>query len=313
MIRKLQDIAPAFARAWLRLYTSGMPADLRDARHADVNTDLWEHQQDAQGDGASPVAIAAEVLLRTLVGVPDDLGWRREAASARRGVANQGRIGTIMVSMGQIRWMGFCAVLSVAIWMGLSLVLTIFEEIGRVYTSETGWHYGGVAGNMILFVMAILLLCLMLAAVGLYTQQRAHIRKVGSIVFTILLAGISSLLIADALIVLSAYLFSNLDDSINSIGVPVGLWWFIFFAAGTYLLTPVGLLLFGIGLPSPSRRVAFVLLGWLAAVQVIWWNGLTLGAALGIVNIVLPGMCFGLLGYSLLSRSRTASRLETNP
>ena len=138
MIRKLQDIAPAFARAWLRLYTSGMPADLRDARHADVNTDLWEHQQDAQGDGPSPVAIAAEVLLRTLVGVPDDLGWRREAANARRGVANQGRIGTTMVSMGQIRWMGFCAVLRTLIRIKLPT-----HDGSLVYCPHAAEHRAG--------------------------------------------------------------------------------------------------------------------------------------------------------------------------
>ncbi len=116
------------------------------------------------------------------------------------------------------------------------------------------------------------------------------------------------LLIADALGMLLAYFSSNHPN----IGFPIGLWWFILFAAGTYLLTPVGLLLFGIGLPDPSRRVALVLLGWLVAVQAIWWNGLRLGAALGIVNIVLPALCFALLGYSIWSGSRAASRLESS-
>ena len=213
----------------------------------------------------------------------------------------------MMISQKQMRWMGFCAVLSGAIWMALSIVLTVFEKAGRVYTSETGWHYGGVAGNLILFGMAVLLSCLMLGAVGLYTQQRAQIRKVGSIGFKILLAGISSLLIADALMMLLAYFYSN----VGSIGFPVGLWFFIFFAAGALFLTPVGLLLFGIGLPSPSRRVLLVLLGWLVASQAMSWNGLRLGSALEIVSIVLPGLCFALLGYSIWSRSRPASRLET--
>ena len=213
------------------------------------------------------------------------------------------------ISMKQIRWMGFCAVFGGAIWMGLGIVFAVFEDIGRVYGSDgTGFIYGGLAGNLLMFGMAILLLCLMLGVVGFYTQQRAHIRKVGSIGFRILLAGISSLLIADALMMLLGYFYSNHPD----ISFPVGLWWFIFFAAGMYLLTPVGLLLFGIGLPSPSRRVAFVLLGWLVAVEAMSWNGLGLGSALGIVNIVLPGLCFALLGYSIWSRSGPASRLETN-
>ena len=217
----------------------------------------------------------------------------------------------MMISMKQTRWMGVCAVLGGATWMGLSIVLTVFDDMGRVYGSDgTGYIYGGMAGALILFSMALVLLCGMLGTVGLYAQQR-DIRKVGSIGFRVLLAGISSLFIADALMFL---MLVGVFYSKESFGFPggVGLWWFIFFAAGTYLLTPVGLLLFGIGLPSPSRRVAFVLLGWLAVVQVIWWNGLTLGSALGTVNIVLPGLCFALLGYSILSRSGPASRLETS-
>ena len=146
MIPGVQQIASALARAWVRLYTRGMPADLREARRAEIAADLWEHQHDAREKGVPQATVAVEILLRTVVGIRDDTGWCFEAVRARRGVANQGRIGT-MISIKQIRWMGFCAVLSSAIWMGLTIVLTVFENAGRVYTSETGWFLGGWPGT----------------------------------------------------------------------------------------------------------------------------------------------------------------------
>ena len=218
------------------------------------------------------------------------------------------------ISVQQIRWMGFGAVLGGAIWIGLSVLTVGFD----------GGLHGGMAGLFILasgretpaaimlisiFGMAILYLCLMLGAVGVYTQQRAHIRKVGLIGFRILLAGISSLLIADALMMPLSDIYRDQGEVITT----VGLSWAFFYYVGALLLTPVGLLLFGIGLPSPSRRVAFVLLGWLVASEAWAFNYLRLGSALEIVSIVLPGLCFALLGYSILSRSRAAPRLETNP
>ena len=41
-MRGLQEIAPALTRAWVEWYTNGMPAELRDVRRAEVDSDLWE-------------------------------------------------------------------------------------------------------------------------------------------------------------------------------------------------------------------------------------------------------------------------------
>ena len=35
-------------RAWTRLYTSGMAPEIRDARRAEIDSDLWEFHEDAR-------------------------------------------------------------------------------------------------------------------------------------------------------------------------------------------------------------------------------------------------------------------------
>ena len=118
MITRLHKIAPAVARAWVRLYTRGMPAELRDARREEIDADLWEHQQDARDNGASHAIVGVEIMLRTLLGIPDDLGWRREALNSRLGAAIEGRIGTMAISVRHIRLMGLCTLLGGALMAG---------------------------------------------------------------------------------------------------------------------------------------------------------------------------------------------------
>ena len=59
--------AAGVARWWTRLYTAGLPDDLRDARRAEVESDLWE----SVSDGAP----SRHILARVALGVVDDLTW----------------------------------------------------------------------------------------------------------------------------------------------------------------------------------------------------------------------------------------------
>jgi hypothetical protein len=56
------------ARLWTRVYTSGLDPSLRDARRAEIESDLWESQQHADG--------RAQILSRLVAGVVDDVLWR---------------------------------------------------------------------------------------------------------------------------------------------------------------------------------------------------------------------------------------------
>jgi hypothetical protein len=64
------------ARAWVRLYTCGLPVDRRDARRAEITSDVWEHTHDGARNGSG--AVAASVLRRVIAGMPADLAWRVE-------------------------------------------------------------------------------------------------------------------------------------------------------------------------------------------------------------------------------------------
>ncbi len=72
-------------RAWTRVYTCGMGQTRRDARRAEVESDLWEH---AHADDCPPRPL--EILGRLLLGVPDDLRWVLEQGGDMLGATRRG-------------------------------------------------------------------------------------------------------------------------------------------------------------------------------------------------------------------------------
>ena len=84
------EVAIGAVRGWTRLYTWRMPPAQREARRAEIESDLWEFREDpVHARGLSP---AAHVLVRLLRGVLADLVWRTEHTAAgerslRRSVA----------------------------------------------------------------------------------------------------------------------------------------------------------------------------------------------------------------------------------
>lgn len=105
------QIAVGIARAWVHLYTSRMAPELRVIRRAEVDSDLWAHQKDAVEEGVPPLVTALQVLLRTCLGVLDDLSWCLEA----RQPTQRGGIIPMEFSPRQTRWMGISLVAGGAI------------------------------------------------------------------------------------------------------------------------------------------------------------------------------------------------------
>ena len=68
--------AAGVARWWTRLYTAGLPVDLRDARRAEVESDLWE----SVADGAP----SRHILARVALGLADDLTWSLTGTDGNR-------------------------------------------------------------------------------------------------------------------------------------------------------------------------------------------------------------------------------------
>lgn len=82
-------LAVQCVRAWTWLYTWRMPPALRETRRAEIESDLWEFRSDAAGDDL--LGSALHMLLRLLIGMPDDVGWRVEHASSRNAYAGKHR------------------------------------------------------------------------------------------------------------------------------------------------------------------------------------------------------------------------------
>jgi hypothetical protein len=73
--------AVACTRGWTRFYTGGLSADAQGARCQQIESDLWDSIDDARARGLSDRTAAAEIVMRLLLGMPDDLAWRGEESS----------------------------------------------------------------------------------------------------------------------------------------------------------------------------------------------------------------------------------------
>jgi hypothetical protein len=77
-------IAAAIVRTWARAYTWGTPSVWAEQRRGEIESDLWEQQQDSHG--ARGLAPAVHVLARLFAGITDDLSWRVERTTLQDNV-----------------------------------------------------------------------------------------------------------------------------------------------------------------------------------------------------------------------------------
>jgi hypothetical protein len=140
------------ARWWTRVYTAGLPEDLRESRRAEVESDLWE----SLADGAPP----HHILARTALGLPDDLTWSLTVMDTSTRATAKWSLGTLLVivlswmwltlapqsvTMLESRWAFPAAsvfhLLGIVLFIGMRLVVDL-----RV----TGLAFGGLAVTDIL-------------------------------------------------------------------------------------------------------------------------------------------------------------------
>ena len=70
-------------RLWTQLYTCALPVAVREARRAEIASDVWHSVHDPDRD--APWRLALQMILRLLLGIRDDLGWRWEQPKATPG------------------------------------------------------------------------------------------------------------------------------------------------------------------------------------------------------------------------------------
>lgn len=85
----MKDLTIAIVRAWTWLYTVPARPALRDRRREEIESDLYEFQRDIQlADGPG---LAIHMLLRLVIGLPDDLAWCLEHVADADGTVAPGR------------------------------------------------------------------------------------------------------------------------------------------------------------------------------------------------------------------------------
>jgi hypothetical protein len=137
------EFALAAARAWVRVYTAGVPAEARDERRTELASDVWEqtqspHQDRRPGEGF-------HVLLRALLGAPADVAWRIEHATlpgallalgaAMLGRAASGWGWTVRRGLPGITWLlagGY-------VLIGLLVLIVMAAGGGEKPPSEQAW------------------------------------------------------------------------------------------------------------------------------------------------------------------------------
>ena len=81
----LNSLAAGVARNWVAVYTLGLPPSVRDARRAELQSDLWEQRNDVRSETSN--SIAKGVLARVLGGMPADLLWAIDVRHDQGGTA----------------------------------------------------------------------------------------------------------------------------------------------------------------------------------------------------------------------------------
>lgn len=144
MSGSVADLGAGLTRAWVRLYTRGLPADLRAARRAELESDLWEHRHWSTAEGRRSDQVALEILERLFVGIAADLSWRFEHRGARRRMTHPLGGGTVI---GLLKRHGMAALTAALGAMTASLAI-VGEAFGDVERSQVAALF--VAGLLIL-------------------------------------------------------------------------------------------------------------------------------------------------------------------
>jgi hypothetical protein len=114
-------------RAWVDLYTRGVPEPARSGRRDEVEDDLWCQHEEAAAIGRSSASVNAEMLVRLLFGMAADVGWRMSSGGEggpelERVPSTQGRILGILAILGVVGW--GIALAGYVVWGGENAWLT---------------------------------------------------------------------------------------------------------------------------------------------------------------------------------------------
>jgi hypothetical protein len=154
-------IASGLTRVWTRTYTQGLPVDVRGARRAEIDSDLWEQRCEAGLLGHDEREVGLHVLARLALGIPADLAWRLE-----RGISSHSRRTQVIESRTML------SLVAVGVVFALFMVLAgIASVVDALLDSD-------VANGQAAFG-AITVLAGAAVAAGLLTSRRNPLLGIG--------------------------------------------------------------------------------------------------------------------------------------
>jgi hypothetical protein len=145
-VNRDRNLADNLVRGWVGLYTVGLDAERRLDRKSEIDSDLWEHRNQATFEGEPSPAISISIIGRWAAGIPADLSWR---ASLRR--SGQRAKENIMTNALGKYWQALAA---------LTALTTGFFGIRQFFTDEVsaGISAGKVAALILLVGAGLLVL-----------------------------------------------------------------------------------------------------------------------------------------------------------
>lgn len=224
--------ATTLSRAWVRLYTARLPETLRNLRRAEMEADLWEHQHDRLASGTAAGITATEIVLRTCLGVFDDLAWRFEVLRVMRRSSNNGRNFMLRFSSRHTQWMGLAGLTGGLLW-----VIYLFSLMQRSRTD------GMPAWGLIVSVVVSALL--LTGLVGFLMSYRERLGRRGIVGVSLLMTSMASFFLANTLLgALPAGTGRNIFGVVLSIG---------------FAILPIpAFILIGLALKGPARAGALL-------------------------------------------------------
>ena len=134
-MRAFLDFAIALTRAWAAVYTRGLPSDARTDRREEIDCDLWHQQRLADLEREPVTGTAVQILVRLLLGFPDDIFWRLETGAFARSGRNT------MLTKESLPMRGV-----VVAGIAMSLFLTSMgsaSTVAGLLEADDGWAAGG--------------------------------------------------------------------------------------------------------------------------------------------------------------------------
>jgi hypothetical protein len=126
-------------RAWVDLYTRGLPEPARAARRDEVDDDLWCQHEEATAIGRSTSSVNAEMFIRLLFGMPADVSWRvsrggEGGPELEREPSTGARILGLLAILGVVGWgialVGYIAWGGEQAWLTAGLLMYITQLVG---------------------------------------------------------------------------------------------------------------------------------------------------------------------------------------